>query len=47
MESTTVRIIVLVVGLVSMVLLFQLNMYVTEAYWHSAIRDGEDSDPPE
>lgn len=47
METTTIRVLVLVVGLVSMVLLFQLNLYVTEAYWHSAITDGEDGDPPE
>jgi hypothetical protein len=47
METTTIRIIVLVVGLVSMVLLFQLSIYVTEAYWYAAITDGEDRDPPE
>lgn len=45
--ETTIRVIVLVVGLVSMVLLFQLNMYVTEAYWYSAISDSKDGDPPE
>ncbi len=45
--NVPIRVLVLIVGLVSMVLLFYLNLYVAEAYWYRGISDGEDGDPPE
>lgn len=45
--DVVVRSVVLIGGLVAMIVLFYLNLYVSEKYWLPTVADEQDEDPAE